>query len=50
VSSDFVGRGIGPQIAVSRNPGIPIMLIFQPLWILVLLVYALTTRPAQSET
>lgn len=50
VSSDFVGRGIGPQIAVSRNPGIPIMLIFQPLWILVLLIYVLTTRSAQSET
>lgn len=49
-SSDFVGRGIGPQIAVSRNPGIPIMLIFQPLWILVLLIYVLTTRSAQSET
>ena len=49
VSSDFVGRGVGPQIAVSRNPGIPIMLIFQPLWILVLLIYVLTTLRSQTE-
>ena len=50
VSSDFVGRGVGPQIAVSRNPGIPIMLIFQPLWILVLLIYVLTTLRSQTES
>ena len=49
VSSDFVGRGVGPQISVSKNPGIPIMLIFQPLWILVLLIYVLTTLRSQTE-
>ena len=50
VSHDFVGRGVGPQIAVSKNPGIPIMLIFQPLWILVLLIYVVTTFRSQTES
>ncbi len=43
VSHDFVGWGLGPQISVSRNPGVPLMLVAQPLWILVLLVYTVTT-------
>lgn len=43
VSHDFVGKGVGPQIAVTRNPGVAIMLIFQPLWILCLLAYLLAT-------
>jgi hypothetical protein len=43
VSNDFMGRGVGPQIAISSNPGVPIMMLFQPLWILVLLVYTVTT-------
>jgi hypothetical protein len=43
VSHDFVGWGLGPQISVSRNPGVPLMIVAQPLWILVLAVYTLTT-------
>lgn len=49
VSHDFVGRGVGPQIAITRNPGLPIMLIFQPLWILILLVYVLKILRSQTE-
>ena len=43
VSHDFVGWGLGHQISVSRNPGITWMLFAQPLWILVLAAYTVTT-------
>gem|GEM_PF-1810742 len=49
VSHDFVGKGVGPQIAVARNPGVPIMMVFQPLWILCLLAYVLATPRFRAE-
>lgn len=50
VSHDFVGWGLGPQISISRNPGLPLMIVAQPLWILVLIVYTITTfRPSRIE-
>ncbi len=49
VSHDFVGRGLGPQITVSRNPGILLMLIAQPLWILVLVMYTITTLRSRAR-
>lgn len=49
VSHDFVGKGVGPQIAVTRNPGVPIMAIFQPLWILCLLVYLFATPRFRTD-
>ncbi|MEW6439389.1 MAG: hypothetical protein AB1640_00490 [bacterium] len=50
VSHDFTGRGVGPQVVISRNPGVPIMLLFQPIWILVLLVYVLVTFRSHTES
>jgi len=50
VSHDFVGKGVGPQIAVTRNPGVPIMAIFQPLWILCLLAYLLATPRFRTDS
>lgn len=49
VSHDFVGWGLGPQIAVTRNPGVPLMFVAQPLWILVLAVYTITTLRPKRE-
>ncbi len=49
VSHDFVGKGVGPQIAVTRNPGVPIMAVFQPLWILCLLAYLLATPRFRTD-
>jgi hypothetical protein len=40
VSHDFLSTGTGERIVVHQNPGTPIMLIFQPIWILILLCYS----------
>jgi hypothetical protein len=42
VSHDFLSKGLGGKIIISKNPGVLIMMIFQPLWILVLLFYTIT--------
>ncbi|UCF55912.1 MAG: hypothetical protein JSW15_07280 [Deltaproteobacteria bacterium] len=49
VSHDFMGRGVGSQIAIFKNPGIPIIMISQPLWILVLLVYVITIFRSRDQ-
>jgi len=39
VSHDFLSTGTGQRLVVYNNPGVPIMLLFQPAWILVILIY-----------
>lgn len=39
VSFDFRARGMSQQVTIYANPGLPVMVLFQPIWILIILVY-----------
>jgi len=42
VSHDFMSGGVGEKIVVAKNPGVGMMIVCQPLWILFLICYAIT--------
>jgi hypothetical protein len=39
VSLDFLAQGVGEKISISKNPDVPIMMVFQPIWIILVYLY-----------
>jgi hypothetical protein len=51
VSHDFIAQGVGEKLTVSKNPGTAIMVIFQPIWIIIVSLYVATVLiPANKRS